>query len=85
MKLRDVLDHDRLLLVACNDCHGKTPLDPAGFALRVGVHADVADLIHDLNCPVCGSADIELGAHSPIEAHTGEARRPAPAALDARP
>jgi Zn finger protein HypA/HybF involved in hydrogenase expression len=81
MKLRDVLDHDRLLLVACNDCHGKTPLDPAGFALRVGAHTDVADLIHDLTCPVCGSAEIELGSHSPVEAR----RRAAGITPDARP
>ncbi len=77
MKLRDVLDHDRLLLVACNDCHGKTPLDPARFALRVGVHTDVADLIHELNCPVCGSADIEIGSHSPVEALRPAASAPA--------
>lgn len=81
MKLRDVLDHDRLLLVACNDCHGKTPLDPARFALRVGVHTDIADLLHELNCPVCGSADIVISSHSPLETH-----RPAtpPPAADTR-
>lgn len=77
MKLRDVLDHDRLLLVACDDCHAKTPLDPASFALRVGVHTDIADLVHDMSCPVCGAADITLGSHSPLEA-------PAPASASLR-
>lgn len=67
MKLRDLLDQDRLLLVACNDCNGKTPLDPAAFALRLGVQTSIADLAHDLTCPVCGSADIALGAFSPLE------------------
>lgn len=67
MKLRDVLDNDRLLLVACNDCHAKTPLDPSYFALRHGAQADVAALEHDLLCPSCGSGDIALRAFSPVE------------------
>jgi hypothetical protein len=67
MKLRDLLDQDRLLLVACDDCHAKTPLDPAPFALRYGVDLRVAALTHDLRCPSCGSADIALRAFSPIE------------------
>lgn len=66
MKLRDVLDHDQLLLVACHDCNAKTPLDPAYFALRLGVHASIADLRHEVLCPVCGSAEITLGVHSPV-------------------
>lgn len=74
MKLRDVLDHDRLLLVACHDCHAKTPLDPARYALRVGVHADISDLLHDMTCPVCGASDITLGSHSPLDRK--DARRP---------
>ncbi len=73
MKLRDVLDHDRLLLVACDDCHARTPLDPVSFALRLGVDTDIADLVHDMTCPVCGSTEITLGSHSPLDT-------PAPAA-----
>jgi Zn finger protein HypA/HybF involved in hydrogenase expression len=67
MKLRDLLDHDRLLLVACEDCHAKTPLDPASFALRHGAQTDVATLIDDLLCPSCGSTEITLRAFSPVE------------------
>lgn len=67
MKLRDLLDHDRLLLVACDDCHAKTPLDPANFALRHGVQTDVSDLTGDMLCPSCGSAEIALRAFSPVE------------------
>ncbi|MDP3492753.1 MAG: hypothetical protein Q8R82_06530 [Hyphomonadaceae bacterium] len=67
MKLRDYLDHDRLLLVACQDCNAKTPLDPAHFALRFGANTSVEDLAPGIVCPVCGSADIKLGAHSPME------------------
>ena len=66
MKLRDVLDHDQLLLVSCQDCNAKTPLDPAYFALRLGVNAPVSDLRHEVLCPVCGSAEIVLGVHSPV-------------------
>jgi len=67
MKLRDVLDNDHLLLVECDDCNAKTPLDPAYFALRLGIDAAVEDLAPALVCPVCGSADITLGVHSPVE------------------
>ncbi len=67
MMLRDLLDHDRLLLVVCHDCNAKTPLDPATFALRLGVHTALADLVHELACPICGSAEIALNAFSPIE------------------
>ena len=67
MRLRDVLDNDRLLLVVCHDCNGKTPLDPAYFALRLGLDHAVEDIAPEIHCPVCGSADITLGAHSPIE------------------
>lgn len=68
MRLRDVLDRHQLLLVNCDDCDGSTPLDPARYALQVGAQAPVEDLVHDLTCPVCGSADIELDVHSPVEA-----------------
>ena len=67
MKLRDLLDHDRLLLVACDDCHAKTPLDPAHFALRYGVHGDISALKPEIVCPSCGSHDFTLRAFSPIE------------------
>lgn len=66
MKFRDLLNNDQLILIACQDCGGKTPVDPAPPALELGVDADVDDLRSDLNCPVCGSADVELRAHSPI-------------------
>ncbi len=67
MKLRDVLNHDRLLLVSCHDCNSKTPLDPAYFALRLGVEHTVEDIAPEMHCPICGSADITLSAHSPLE------------------
>ena len=66
MKFRDVLNSDHLLLVACHDCGAKTPLDPSPIALRVGVQTDIADVTPELLCPVCGSADITLGVHSPV-------------------
>lgn len=69
MKLRDVLNHDRLLLVSCHDCNSKTPLDPAYFALRLGVEHAVEDIAPEMLCPICGSADITLSAHSPLERH----------------
>jgi Zn finger protein HypA/HybF involved in hydrogenase expression len=72
MKFRDVLDSDQLLLVACHDCGGKTPLDPAPLALRLGVHTDIADVAHEMLCPVCGSADFTLGVHSPVPARKSE-------------
>jgi len=71
MKFRDVLNSDHLLLVACHDCGGKTPLDPAPIALRVGVQADIAEVSPELHCPVCGSADITLGVHSPVASRKG--------------
>lgn len=66
MKFREVLDTDHLLLVACHDCNARIPLDPAPIALRVGVNADIADMQPETVCPVCGSADITLGVHSPL-------------------
>ncbi len=67
MKLSDVLDHDRLLLVVCHDCTARTPLDPAPVALRIGVHAHIADIETDVICPACGSEDIALRTFSPID------------------
>lgn len=69
MKFRDLLNNDQLILVVCNDCTGKTPVDPAPPALELGVDADVAKLGAHLHCPVCGSADVELRAHSPIPSY----------------
>jgi Zn finger protein HypA/HybF involved in hydrogenase expression len=66
MKFRDLLNNDLLILVACQDCGGKTPVDPALPALELGVDADVDKLKSNLNCPVCGSSDVELRAHSPV-------------------
>lgn len=80
MKFRDLLNNDQLILVVCLDCGGKTPVDPALPALERGVDADVASLRSDLNCPVCGSADIELRTHSPVahrSATTPRAAEPA--------
>lgn len=70
MKFRDLLNNDQLILVACQDCGGKTPVDPALPALELGVDADVSDLRSTLNCPICGSADVELGTHSPVQPRT---------------
>jgi hypothetical protein len=80
MKLCDVLDHDRLLLVVCEDCTGKTPLDPAPFALRFGVHAGLSEIKPEIVCPMCGSAEIRLSTFSPVE--RGQAATPG--APDAR-
>jgi hypothetical protein len=66
MKFRDVLNSDQLLLVACHECGGKTPLDPSPIALRVGVQTDIDAVTGEMHCPLCGSADITLGAHSPV-------------------
>ena len=77
MKFRDLLNNDQLILVACQDCGGKTPVDPALPALQHGVDADVDDLRSDLKGPICGSADVELRAHSPIPHAVAEATRAA--------
>lgn len=66
MKFRDLLNNDQLILVACQDCGGKTPVDPAPPALELGLDADVGVLRSTLNCPICGSADVELRTHSPV-------------------
>lgn len=70
MNFRDLLDNDQLILIACHDCNGKTPIDPAPLALDLGVATNVAVLKPDLHCPVCGSADITLAAFSPLERNT---------------
>lgn len=66
MKFRDLLNNDQLILVACQDCGGKTPVDPALPALERGLDADIGDLQSTLNCPICGSAEVELRTHSPV-------------------
>lgn len=67
MNFRDLLNNDQLILVACHDCDGRTPMDPAPLALDLGVATDVAVLKPGLNCPVCGSSDVTLAAFSPLE------------------
>ena len=67
MLFRDLLNNDQLLLVVCHDCHAQTPVDPTQHALKLGVDADVAAIKPDTTCPACGSADISLGAFSPLE------------------
>lgn len=67
MNFRDLLNNDQLILVACHDCGGKTPIDPAPIALDLGVATNVAVLKPDLHCPVCGSAEVTLSAFSPLE------------------
>ena len=66
MKFRDLLNNDQLILVVCQDCGAKTPVDPALSALEHGVDADIDNLRPELHCPVCGSSDVELRAHSPV-------------------
>ncbi|GEM_PF-2300471 len=67
MLFRDLLNNDQLLLVVCHDCHAHTPVDPTQHALKLGVDADVAAIKPEATCPACGSADISLGAFSPLE------------------
>ena len=67
MKLSDVLDHDRLLLVVCHDCTARIPLDPTPHALRWGANAPLERIEAGLLCPSCGSEDITLTTFSPIE------------------
>lgn len=67
MKFRDLLNNDQLLLVVCHDCNAHTPVDPTQHALERGVDADVAAIKPETTCPACGSADISLGAFSPLE------------------
>lgn len=71
MRFQDVLDRAQLLLVACHDCGARTPLDPAPIALRLGVQAEIATVAGDMTCPMCGSADVTLGVHSPVAARQG--------------
>lgn len=66
MTLGDLLNNDQLILVVCDDCGVKTPLDPSPHALRIGLSADLARLSHAVRCPSCGSAELALKAHSPV-------------------
>ncbi len=66
MTLGDLLNTDQLILLVCDDCGVKTPIDPAPHALRNGLGADLARLSHSLRCPTCGSAELTLKAHSPV-------------------
>lgn len=60
MKLLEVIERDELLEVRCNDCHARTPLDPAFFAARRGPDIELGVLRGRLVCPGCGSTDFEL-------------------------
>ena len=66
MTFGDLLNNDQLILIVCDECNARTPIDPAPHALHVGLAADVAQLSPDVRCPVCGSAEITLRAHSPV-------------------
>jgi hypothetical protein len=66
MTLGDLLNNDQLILVVCDDCGVKTPIDPAPHALRLGLGADLSRLASHVLCPSCGSADVALKAHSPV-------------------
>jgi hypothetical protein len=67
MNFRDLLDNDQLILIACHDCGGRTPIDPAPIALDLGIATNVAVLKPDLQCPVCASTDLTLAAFSPLQ------------------
>jgi len=67
MTFGDLLNNDQLILVVCEDCSTRTPVDPAPHALHVGLGAELAQLAPEVRCPVCGSADIALRAHSPVK------------------
>ena len=66
MTFGDLLNNDQLILIVCDECNARTPIDPAPHALHAGLAADVAQLEPDVRCPVCGSAEITLRAHSPV-------------------
>ena len=66
MTLGDLLNSDQLILLVCDDCGVKTPIDPAPHALHNGLGADISRLSHSLRCPTCGSAELALKAHSPV-------------------
>lgn len=66
MTLGDLLNNDQLILVVCDDCGVKTPVDPAPHALSLGLGADLSRLAAHVRCPSCGSAELALKAHSPV-------------------
>lgn len=66
MTLGDLLNNDQLILVVCDDCGVKTPIDPAPHALCLGLGANLSDLASHVLCPSCGSADVALKTHSPV-------------------
>jgi len=70
MTLGDLLNNDQLILVVCDDCGVKTPVDPAPHALRIGLAADLSRLSSHVRCPTCGSAELVLKAHSPLRPRT---------------
>lgn len=67
MTFGDLLNNAQLILIVCDECNARTPIDPAPHALHAGLGADISQLAAEVRCPVCGSADIKLKAHSPVE------------------
>ena len=67
MTFGDLLNTDQLILIVCDECNARTPIDPAPHALQAGLAADISQLAPVARCPVCGSAEIALRAHSPVE------------------
>jgi len=76
MTIGELISSHRLILCACNDCGGRTPIDPGIPARRFGRTTDLETLKADMPCPVCGSADVELSAYAPAE-HQLSAQSPA--------
>lgn len=66
MKIGELIGSHRLILCTCYDCGGRTPIDPSLPARTFGRSVDLEDLRTHLNCPVCGSADVDIGAYAPV-------------------
>jgi hypothetical protein len=76
MTFGELISSHRLILCACNDCGGRTPIDPSSPARRLGRTTDLETLKADMACPVCGSVDVGLSAYAPAE-HQPSAQSPA--------
>ncbi len=72
MRIGELINNHRLILCTCNDCGGRTPIDPSLPAQRFGRSADLDALKAEMACPICGSADVELRAYAPAPANTPE-------------
>jgi Zn finger protein HypA/HybF involved in hydrogenase expression len=70
MTIGELISSHRLILCKCNDCGGRTPIDPSLPARRFGRTVDLAALKAETACPVCGSADVELSAYAPADAQS---------------